>query len=78
MIDVIFESVYTKLLIIVMLALMITFVNEIDFFKKRIALLVIALIIVLLYYATINNKDYGIIILSICLFVLVYNQQINQ
>lgn len=72
----IFESLYTKFFIVVMLALMITFVHEVDLFKSVWALVIIGGLTLLFYFNT-SYDDLGILLLLIALFIVVYNQQLN-
>lgn len=73
MITTIFESVYTKLLLVVMLALMITFAHEIEPFKSIWTLVLIAVLTVVFYMNTAYD-DLGILLLMVSLFIVVYNQ----
>lgn len=72
-INTILESVYTKLLLVVMLALMITFAHEIEAFKSVWTLLFVGVLTVVFYMNTAYD-NLGILLLMVSLFIVVYNQ----
>ncbi len=76
MIDIIFDNIYFKLIIAIVLALFISFSNEIELFYKPYVLLIIGILTIFLFVIK-SNIDIGILYLMVALFVIVYNQQIH-
>lgn len=76
MIDIIFDNIYFKLIIAIVLSLFIAFSNEIQLFYKPSILLLIGVITIILFVME-SNIDMGILYLMVALFVIVYNQQIH-
>ncbi len=77
MIDIIFDNIYFKLIIAIVLALFISFSNEIELFYKPYVLLIIGILTIFLFVIK-SNIDIGILYLMVALFVIVYNQQIHS
>ena len=75
MIDIIFDNIYFKLIIAIILALFIAFSNEIELFYKPSVLVVIGVLTIILFVMK-SNIDMGILYLMVALFVVVYNQQL--
>jgi len=75
MVDELLSNCYFKSFVVVVLALCLTFVHELDIFRYRLCLVAIGVLLLLMM---LNNftRDYGIVILMACLFVVVYNQQV--
>lgn len=77
MINHIFSSFYYRLIIALALCLMITFVDRFDLFHMQIiTLLIFSLLILMLY--TNMERDYGLLLLVIALFVLSYNMSVQR
>lgn len=75
MIDIIFDNIYFKLIIAIVLALFIAFSNEIELFYRPIVLVLIGVLTIILFVME-SNIDMGILYLMVALFVVVYNQQL--
>ncbi len=76
MLDIIFDNIYFKLIIAIILALFISFSNEVEIFYKPYILFIIGIVTIFLF--VIDSKiDMGILYLMVALFVVVYNQQIH-
>lgn len=75
MINIIFDNIYFKLIIAIILALFIAFSNEIDLFYKPLVLVLIGALTIILFVME-SNIDMGILYLMVALFVIVYNQQL--
>ncbi len=77
MIDIIFDNIYFKLIIAIVLALFIAFSNEIELFYRPIVLVLIGVLTIILFVME-SNIDMGILYLMVALFVVVYNQQLHN
>ena len=77
MLDIIFDNIYFKLIIAIILALFISFSNEVELFYKPYILLLIGVLTVFLFVID-SNIDIGILYLMVALFVVVYNQQLHN
>ena len=75
MLDDLLTNAYIKAFIVIILALCLTFVHDLEIFKSRVILPLIG-ILTLLMMAHNVSRDFGIIILMTCLFVTVYNRQV--
>lgn len=65
-----FNNIYWKLLMVIILALLATFAHDIELFKDGvITYLLLGMIILLL----ISKEDYGLVILLCAIFILSYN-----
>lgn len=74
MLDVFFDNIYYRLLIASILALVLTFPNELKILQNPWMLVLIGILTVSLVLFDVVN-DVGITILMMCLFVVVYNIQ---
>lgn len=75
MIDIIFDNIYFKLIIAIILALFVAFSNEIELFYRPIVLVLIGALTIILFVME-SNIDMGILYLMVALFIVVYNQQL--
>jgi hypothetical protein len=77
MLDVFFDNIYYRLLIASILALILTFPDELHILKNPGMLVMIGILTVSLVMFDVVD-DIGITILMMCLFVVVYNIQTLQ
>ncbi len=70
------SNVYFKVLAVIILGLVITFVDEIDVLQDKRALVVLLLVVLLFSWTHI--EELGAVILLVMLLVLVYNVQHNK
>jgi hypothetical protein len=71
----VFNTVYWKILVIIVLATLITFVHEIDAFKNGVIVYILLIILVMMI---IVKEDIGFIILLCGLFILAYNNVLSR
>jgi Ca2+/Na+ antiporter len=67
----IISNIHIEFLIVIILGLILTFIEDIDLIQNKFVLIIILLIILMMSFSNINELGY--IILLTILFVLVYN-----
>lgn len=75
MINQLFNNIYWKILVVLILALLITFVNDIDVLKDGFIVYIILAVLMLLIY---TKEDMGFCVLVASLFILSYNNVIHK
>ncbi len=70
-----YNSIYWKLIVILILSILITFNHEIEVFKDGVVCYIILLILLLLIY---TKEDMGFIALVAVLYVLNYNNVVHK
>ena len=75
MINQLFNNIYWKILVVLILALLITFVNDIDVLKDGFIVYIILAVLMLLIY---TKEDMGFCVLVASLFILSYNNVVHK
>uniref|UniRef100_A0A6C0BGS3 Uncharacterized protein n=1 Tax=viral metagenome TaxID=1070528 RepID=A0A6C0BGS3_9ZZZZ len=75
MIDFVFNSFYSRLLIAAVISLMIVFVDKFEFLHNKIVTLLLFIMISLMIVSNMF-QDYGLLLLIVALFILSYNMSI--
>jgi hypothetical protein len=75
MINQLFNNIYWKILVVLILSLLITFVNDIDVLKDGFIVYIILAVLMLLIY---TKEDMGFCVLVASLFILSYNNVIHK
>lgn len=70
MIHELFNSIYWKIIVVIILSLLITFAHEIEVLKDGVVCYMILAVLALLIY---TQEDLGFVVLMAVLFVLSYN-----
>lgn len=70
-----YNSIYWKIIVVLILSILITFNHEIEVFKDGVICYIIFIILLLLIY---TKEDIGFIILVATLFVLSYNNVLHK
>jgi len=75
MIHQLFDNIYWKSVIVIILALIATFANEVDALKDGVIVYIILGILLLLIY---TKDDMGLVVLISVLFILAYNNVVHK
>ena len=75
MIHELFDNIYWKIVVVIVLSLLVTFVNEIDALKDGVIVYMILAMLCLLIY---TKEDVGFTVLVGALFVLSYNNVVYK
>jgi len=70
-----FNNIYWKILVVLILTLLITFVNDIDVLKDGFIVYIILAVLMLLIY---TKEDMGFCVLVAALFILSYNNVVHK
>ena len=75
MIHELFDNIYWKIVVVIVLSLLVTFVNEIDALKDGV---IVYMILAMLCLLTYTKEDVGFTVLVGALFVLSYNNVVYK